>query len=324
MKPIYQYDKYRTGLVAVGALAMLVALVIGASRLNIGARGYAASLANTGGLRAGEPVQVAGVDVGKVTSIALAGDKVDIKFTVDKDIKLGDQTRLEVKVATLLGTHFLAVVPGGAGDIGDKPIPVSQTRVPFNLQDVIEQGTPEVNAFDVDKIEKSLNSMAQLLNVAGADVKPALQQVGALSALVAKRSDDLGDLLKATSEVSRQLTDSSDDIIALMKASDLILDTLNSRRAAIHRLLADVSTLFTQLNGIVQDNRADLGPILHNLNLVIGTLKASDKTIGRAVDNLAIAGRYVSNATGGGPWVNLSNPGGLLPDAASCGRGILC
>ncbi|TCJ30829.1 MCE family protein [Nocardioides jejuensis] len=324
MKPIYQYDKYRTGLVAVGALAMLVALVIGASRLNIGARGYSAELANTGGLRNSEPVQVAGVDVGKVTSVKLDGDKVKITFTVDKDIKLGDQTRLEIKISTLLGTHFLSVVPGGAGDIGDTPIPVSQTRVPFNLQDVIEKGTPTVNAFDVNKIEKSLNSMAQVLSVAGDDVKPALQQVSALSSLIAKRSDDLGDLLKATSQVSQQLTESSDDIIALMKASDLILDTLNTRRAAIHKLLADLSTLGTQLNGIIQDNRADLGPILHNLNLVIGTLKSNDKAIGRAVDNLAIAGRYVSNATGGGPWVNLYSKGGLLPDAASCGRGILC
>lgn len=324
MKPIYQYDKYRTGLVAFGALALLVALVVGASRLNIGARGYAASLANTGGLRVSEPVQVAGVDVGKVTGIKLAGDKVDINFTVDKDIRLGDQTRLDVKVATLLGTHFLAVTPAGAGDIGDNPIPVAQTHVPFNLQDVIEQGTPEVNEFDVDAIERSFKEMGKILSVAGDDVKPALVQVGKLSSLIASHSDDLGALLQATSQVSKQLTDSSDDIIALMKASDLILDTLNSRRDAIHKLLVDLSTLGTQLNGIVQDNRADLGPVLKNLNVVIATLKKNDKVVGKAVDNLAIAGRYIANATGGGPFVNLYAKGGALPDAAACGRGILC
>ncbi|HSX69128.1 MCE family protein [Nocardioides sp.] len=324
MKPIYQYDKYRTGLVAFGALAILVALVVGASRLNIGARGYSAQLANTGGLRVSEPVQVAGVNVGKVTSVTLGGDTVDIEFTVDKDIRLGDQTRIEVKVATLLGTHFLAVTPQGAGDIGDKPLPVSQTRVPYNLQDVIEEGTPEVNEFDVDAIERSFQEMSKVLSVAGDDVKPALVQVSRLSSLIASRSDDLGDLLKATSDVSRQLTESSDDIIALMKASDLILDTLNSRRDAIHKLLVDLNTLGTQLNGIVQENRADLGPILKNLNIVIATLKQNEKVVGKAVDNLAIAGRYVSNAAGGGPFVNLYAKGGALPDNAACGRGILC
>lgn len=324
MKPIYLWDKYRTGLVACAALAFLVALVVGASRLNLGARGYHASLENTGGLRPSEPVSVAGVNVGKVTAIRLSGDKVDIDFTVDKDVKLGSDTRLEVKVSTLLGTHFLAVYPAGGGDIGDTPIPVSQTRVPFNLQDVIEEGTPHVNAYDVAAIENSFNEMAKVLSVAGDDVKPALEQVGKLSNLIADRSDDLGTLLQATSEVSKQLTESSDDILALMKASDLILDTLNARRDAIHKLLVDLSTLGTQLNGIVQDNRADLGPVLRDLNVAINLLKAHEKSLGQGVDNLAVVGRYVANATGGGPWVNLYAKGGALPDAAACGRGILC
>lgn len=324
MKPIYQYDKYRTGLVAIAALTFLVALVIGASQLNIGARGYKAELANTGGLRVSEPVQVAGVNVGEVTGIELAGDTIDIDFTVDKGIRLGDQTRIEVKVSTLLGTHFLAVYPAGSGDIGENPLPVSQTRVPFNLQDVIEEGTPEVNEYDVVAIEKALGEMSKVLTVAGDDVKPALQQVGRLADLVATRSEDLGDLLAAASDVSQQLTESSDDIIALMKASDLILDTLNQRRDAIHTLLTDLATLGTQLNGVIKDNRADLGPILRDLNLVIETLTKHEKSLGLAVDNLAVAGRYVANATGGGPFVNLYSKGGVLPDAASCGRGILC
>lgn len=324
MKPIYQYDKYRTGLVAIAAMAFLVALVIGAGQLNIGARTYKAELANTGGLRVSEPVQVAGVDVGEVKSIELAGDKIDIEFTVDKDVRLGDQTRIEVKVSTLLGTHFLAVYPGGAGDIGENPLPVSQTRVPFNLQDVIEEGTPHVNEYDVATIEKALGEISNVLTVAGDDVKPALQQVGKLSNLVATRSDDIGDLLAAASDVSRQLTESSDDIIALMKASDLILDTLNERREAIHKLLVDLSTLGTQLNAILKENREDLGPVLRNLNIAIDTLKKHEESLGRGVDNLAVAGRYISNATGGGPWVNLYSKGGSLPDNASCGRGILC
>jgi phospholipid/cholesterol/gamma-HCH transport system substrate-binding protein len=324
VKPIYLYDKYRTGLVGVAALAFLVALVIGASQLNLGARGYHAKLENTGGLRVTEPVQVAGVSVGKVTGIKLSGDTVNIDFTVDKDIKLGADTRLEVKVSTLLGTHFLAVYPAGAGDLGDKQIPVAQTRVPYNLQDVIEEGTPHVNEYDVAAIEKAFDEMSKVLTVAGDDVKPALQQVGKLSNLVATRSDDLGKLLQATSEISKQLTESSDDIIALMKASDLILDTLNSRREAIHKLLTDLSTLGTQLNAIIKENRADLGPILRDLNIAIDLLQDHEKKLGEGVDSLALLGRYVANATGGGPWVNLYAKGGLLPDAASCGRGILC
>ena len=324
MKPIYQFDKFRTGLVGIGILAFGSALVVGASTMNIGARSYTAYLDNTAGLRVSEPVQVAGVTSGKVTGLTLEGDKVKLDFTVDSDVRLGADTRLEVKISTLLGTHMLAVTPAGAGDIGDKVIAEDHTRVPYNLQDVIEEGTPHVNEYDVATIEKSLNAMAGVLDTAGGDVKPALEQVSRLSNLIASRSDDIGTLLESASAVSQQLTESSDDIIGLMQASDLILDTLNSRRAAIHKLLADLSVLGTELNGILKDNKAALGPTLRDLNTAIAMLKAHEKQLGQSVDNLAVSARYVANAAGGGPWVNLHSKGGVLPDAAGCGRGIQC
>jgi phospholipid/cholesterol/gamma-HCH transport system substrate-binding protein len=176
----------------------------------------------------------------------------------------------------------------------------------------------------VTTIEKSLQQMANVLGTAGDDVKPALVQVGKLSNLIASRSDDIGKLLDAASTVTKQLTDSSDDILGLMKASDLILDTLNTRRATIHKLLVDLGVLGTELNGVLQDTKADLGPTLRDLNTAIALLKAHEKSLGLAVDNLATAAKYVANAAGGGPWVNLHSLGGILPDSAACGRGILC
>lgn len=323
MKPIYQRDKFKTGLVGIGILGFLTALVIGASSLNLGARGYTATMEHTGGLRVSEPVQVAGVDVGKVTGIELQGDGVKVDFTVDDDILLGKDTELEVKISTLLGTHYLSVTPKGSGDIGGGTIPASQVRVPFNLQDVIEEGTPEVNEFDVVEIEKSLGEIANVLDRSGDEISPALTQVSKLSGLIAARSDDIGRLLDAGSTVTAQLTQSTGDILNLMKASDLILDTLRARRATIHALLADLTTLGTQLNGVVNDIKGDIGPTLRDLNLAIETLQAHEKSLGQTVDNLAVAGRYVANAAGAGPFVNLYAQG-ALPNAAACGRGILC
>jgi phospholipid/cholesterol/gamma-HCH transport system substrate-binding protein len=324
MKPIYQFDKYRTGLVGIGLMAFLVALVIGASTLNIGKRAYTAEFANTGGLRVTEPVQVAGVTAGKVTGLELQDGKVKVSFTVNSDVKMGSDTRLEVKISTLLGTHYLSVTPAGSGDMAGKVIPTDHTRTPFNLQDVIEEGTPHADAYDVTTIEKSLQQMANVLETAGDDVKPAMVQVGKLSNLIASRSDDIGKLLGAASTVTKQLTDSSDDILSLMKTSDLILDTLNTRRATIHKLLVDLGVLGTQLNGVLTDTKADLGPTLRDLNTAIALLKSHEKSLGLAVDNLATAAKYVANASGSGPWINLHSVGGALPDAAACGRNILC
>jgi phospholipid/cholesterol/gamma-HCH transport system substrate-binding protein len=323
MKPIHSWDKYRVGLVGFGALALVSVLVIVVSQLNVGANGYTAMLEHSAGLRKGEAVQVAGVDVGKVTGIELDGDAVKVEFTVDNDIRLGKETTIEVKVATLLGTHYLMVSPHGSGDIGDSAIPVSRTRVPYNLQDVIEEGTVSVNEYDTKLIEKSLGEIANVLNQAGGEIKPAIEGVGKLSSLIADRSDDVGRLLAAANDVTKQLTTSSGDILSLMKTSDLILDTLRTRRATIHALLGDLTNLGRQLNGVVNDIKGDIGPTLRDLNSAIDTLKAHEKSLGKSVDALTLAGRYLANATGAGPWASLY-ANGSLPNAATCGRGILC
>ena len=68
---------------AVAALAAVGTVVLSSSSL--GTRTCHAELEQTAGLRVGESVQVAGVDVGEVRGIQLAGDRVLVEFTIDDD-----------------------------------------------------------------------------------------------------------------------------------------------------------------------------------------------------------------------------------------------
>lgn len=134
-------DPYKLGLAAIAVGAIVVVLVVALSVVSFGATTYTAQLAHTAGLRVGEDVQISGVPVGEVRSIELSGDTVKVRFTVDDADHLGPDTTASVKVATLLGTHYLAIDPKGSGDLSDGTIPLARTSVPYNLQDVLEKGT---------------------------------------------------------------------------------------------------------------------------------------------------------------------------------------
>ena len=56
-----------------------------------------------------------GVSVGEVRSVALDTPAVEVRFTLDSGIRLGEETTAQVKVATLLGNHYLEVDPSGRG-----------------------------------------------------------------------------------------------------------------------------------------------------------------------------------------------------------------
>lgn len=314
-----EQERFRLGLIGLVVVALLAAVVVLLSRQSWGAQGYTAVLEHTGGLRVGEEVQVAGVGVGEVSGIELVdGNKeVRVHFTLDDDIRLGDRTRAEVKVATLLGTHFLMVSPGGDGELPDGTIPVTRTSVPYNLQDVLDDLVPEVRDFDTQVIEQSMAQMAETLEASGGELGPALAGVRSLSDVVMSRSEDLGALLEATRRVTAQLNDSGADLIELMSQADLILDTLRSRRETLHALFQDLTELGEQLRGLVEDTEIDIEPTLRDLDVVVAVLEKHDASLQQGIRNLAPAARYFANAGGTGPWLD-QYTNGATPDNVEC------
>lgn len=311
MKPLTSRDPFRIGLAAIAVGAVLGLLIVAFTFIPFGSKTYTAYLAQTAGLRAGESVTVHGVEVGEVTSIELAEDRVKIRFTVDKDVKLGRSTRAEVKVATLLGTHSLAVIPDGGGTLNS--IPLSRTEVPYNLQDVLERGAGSIEELDPVLLAKALTEASKALDATNENLGPALTGVARLSEIVQARSGQIGTLLQAARSVTDQLAASTDDVVTLMMQANLVIDEINNRRAAIRSLLIETTRLAQNISGLISDTRADLGPAFDQLNQVVAILNRQDKTLKGLIRVLGPAVRYVANATGSGRWANLWAQGPAIP-----------
>ena len=322
MKPIAQRDPFKLGLLAVAAGLLVMALVVAISVVSFGTRSYTAMLAQTAGLREGEDVQVAGVPVGEVTGIELAGDQVKVTFNADRNLHLGQETTASVKVATLLGTHYLQIDPRGSGDLTDGTIPIGQTSVPYNLQDVLEEGTSRLEELDADKLAAALTAMSTSIEGSGDDLGAALTGVSRLSTMITDRSGQTTALLRAARSVTEQLSSSSDDILGLMRQTNLVLAEVTSRREAIHRLLVESTRLSNNLVSIVEATRADIRPALRDFEAALATLKAQDRQLKHVLEVMAPAVRYLTNATGQGPWVDLYLPdNGLTPNDLQCKAG---
>ncbi len=312
-------DPFRIGIVALAGTVLLGVLVTMLSTLQLGASGYSAVLEHTAGLRVGESVEVAGVDSGKVTGIRLDAKQVIVDFTVDSDIRLGRDTRAEVKVATLLGTHYLDVDPIGPGELPDDRIPLAQTGVPFNLQDVIDKGTEAADKLDSKLLGQALSEVADTLRAAGPEFLPALRGVDRVSRVVAERSGQLKALLTSSRGVADQLSASSDDLLTLMRQTNLVVSELTARREQIRQLLRDVRSLSRTVQGLIKDTRKDFGPALDNLETVLEILRAKDKELRSSMHVLAVGSRYLANASGNGPWIELLVPG--EDDSTYCAEG---
>ena len=107
----------RTGIFGIALVACVVLVVVRLHQLPFWPQGknYQAYFTDAGGISPGNDVNVSGITVGKVTGVELAGDTAKVTFTVDRKIRVGDQSLVSIKTDTVLGEKSLAVTPQGAG-----------------------------------------------------------------------------------------------------------------------------------------------------------------------------------------------------------------
>ena len=100
-----------------------------------------ASFASVSGLRVGNPIEIEGIEVGRVQSLTIDQKKqvavVQLKFR--KDIKVYDDAVASIKTAGLIGDKFIKIDPGGAGEILKPGGTITETTSPTDLEDLISK-----------------------------------------------------------------------------------------------------------------------------------------------------------------------------------------
>ncbi|MEC3973947.1 MCE family protein [Amycolatopsis sp. H20-H5] len=299
---------------------------------------YSAYFGESAGLAPDNEVEVAGVKVGQVSSVELAGKKVLVKFRV-KGTRVGDATSASIEIKTLLGEKYLALSPKGTGtqDPGTT-IPLARTRTPFELQDAFQQLSTTVGDIDTQQLAQSFTVLSDSLKDSPQYMKDALTGLSSLSKTVSSRDGDLKTLLANTSKVSKTLSDRNAQLRKIINDGNLLLTELRNRRDAISRLLKGAQQLSAQLSGLVADNRQQLKPTLQKLGKVTDVLQRNQDNLGRSLQLMAPFARVGANATGNGRWfegylcgllpptltpLGLSiNPEGCTPPIAAPNQGV--
>ena len=153
----------RTGIFGIVLVACLVLVSFGYTSLPFWPQGkpFEAYFTDAGGISPGNDVNVSGINVGKVTGVALAGDTAKVTFTVNRDVKVGDQSLVAIKTDTVLGEKSLAVTPRGGGQ--STVIPLGRTTTPYTLNTALQDLGQNVGELDKPRFEQALQTLTDSL-----------------------------------------------------------------------------------------------------------------------------------------------------------------
>ncbi len=305
-------DPLRTGILGVFIVVCLVLISFGYTGLPFWPQGknYSAFFGDAGGITPGSDVRVAGIRVGKVGDVELAGTSAKVNFTVDRQIVVGDQSLASIKTDTVLGQKSLWVTPKGTKEA--TVIPLGRTTTPYTINMALQDLGQNAGELDKPQLEQALKVLTDTLHDATPQLRGALDGVAALSRSLNKRDQALEQLLSHAKNVSDTLAQRADQVNKLVIDGNQLFAALDERRQSLGTLISGIRAVSQQLSGFVADNKREFGPALKQLNLVLDELLKRKEHISEALKRLPGYATALGEVVGNGPGFNI-NLYGLPP-----------
>ncbi len=100
-----------------------------------------AKFSSVSGLRTGNPVNILGIEVGRVERITMdqANQKAVVEIRVKNDIKIYDDAIASIKTEGLIGDKYLNIDPGGGGDLLKPNGAIVDTQAPVDIEQLISK-----------------------------------------------------------------------------------------------------------------------------------------------------------------------------------------
>ncbi|QUR66337.1 virulence factor Mce family protein [Mycobacterium spongiae] len=330
MRTLTEFNRGRIGVmgIVVTLLVVGVAQTFTSVPMLFATPTYYAQFADTGGISAGDKVEIAGVNVGRVLSLSIRGDRVMIGFSL-VGRTIGMQSRAAIRTDTILGRKNMEIEPHGWKPLQPNGfLPLAQTTTPYQVYDAFVDVTKAATGWDIGAVKRSLNVLSETFDETAPHLSAALDGVKAFSDTVGKRGEQIERLLGNASKIAHVLGHRSEQVNGLLVNAKTLLAALTQRSQELSILLSNVSDVSTQVSGFINENP--------NVNHVLGQLRTvSDELVLRKTelgDVLVLLSRYtaaLTEAVGSGPYfkavvVNLLPYQILQPwvDAAFKKRGI--
>jgi phospholipid/cholesterol/gamma-HCH transport system substrate-binding protein len=255
-------------------------------------------VANAGGIRRGDPVQMRGVNIGRVQRFRIAKDNVEIRLELEGEYKVPKDSHVELKSGGLLGGTIADVVPGDASEFLGNGDRIEGRTVPglFDAADRIagqvETVMAQVEKVMTDATVRNINGTVENTNAATRDMRRLLADVQTavaeqrkqLSTLEASLQKSATGLERVTTgpELDRALKrldtlgERMDTVSASLQRSSESVETMTGRAARGEGTLGKMMTddaLYKQLNEtVINMNQATL-----NLNRLLDDIQKNPK-----------------------------------------------
>jgi phospholipid/cholesterol/gamma-HCH transport system substrate-binding protein len=242
------------------------------------------------GVRHGNFVRVAGVEVGKVSKITVNPDAtVRVKFGADPTVALTETTRAEIRYDDLIGGRYLLLVegaPGGRRLHAGQTIPVARTKPPLDLDAVTGGFRPLLQGVNPEQLNALSNAFMTAFVGEGPTVQLLLDQAAVVTNTLADRDLLIGEVVTNLDVVLGTLGPQSDQFDKAITSFSGLVGALAARKSDISGAVAQVNAASGSVADLLRQAREPFKNVVHETDRLSEDLLAQGEYIDQVLDQL--------------------------------------
>ena len=133
--------------VAVGVFVLLGILALGWLSIKLGKVDFVgghtytvtADFPSAGGLKTGSSIEIAGVEIGRVSAVQLANYQARVVMSIRNGVKLTEDSIASIKTRGLIGEKFINLSPGGSDRVIKPGGKITEVEPPIDLEELLSK-----------------------------------------------------------------------------------------------------------------------------------------------------------------------------------------
>ena len=220
---------------------------------------YKARFSEVSGLRSGDDVRVAGVQVGKVTAVEVdpaTRNTALVGFTLRTDQPLRSNATLVMRYQNLLGQKYLSLVQPkqhGAVMPENSVVPIDRTSDGFDLTELLNGFRPLFEVLKPADVNKLTESVIKVLQGEGTTVADLLDQTAQLTNFLADRDQLFGAVFDNLTPVLVDLAGQGDELQDTVESLREFMEGLAEERKTFGKTISDISKVVDTTDEFLSD-----------------------------------------------------------------------
>lgn len=264
---------------------------------------YSAVFSNVSGLKGGNFVRIAGVEVGKVRNMTLHKDgTVTVEFAIERNLTLTEGTKAAVRYENLIGDRYLSLEEG-AGSVRKlqpgQTIPLEQTAPALDIDALLGGFRPLFRALDPDQVNALSGELLRVFQGQGGTISSVLSQTSALTSTLAGRDQLIGEVITNLNTVLGTFAARDSQFSEGLDKLSQLAQGLADRRTDISTATAHLNAAVGSVADLLTDARQPIKEAVTQADRVSGQIMADHeyvddllKTLPDAYQVLARQGLY--------------------------------